>query len=65
MLVEGHERHHIPQRGARHGLVAGDPPLDDVSEWRKPARLDKTEQLLAGSLETLKRVQFDITAIRS
>jgi hypothetical protein len=48
-LVEGHERHHIPL-GARHGLVAGNPPLDGVSEWRKLARLDKTEELLAGNV---------------
>jgi hypothetical protein len=25
--VEGHKRHHIPL-GARHGLVAENPPLD-------------------------------------
>jgi hypothetical protein len=36
--------------GPRHRLVAGNPPLDDVGEWRKLARLDKTEELLAGNI---------------
>jgi hypothetical protein len=36
--------------GARHGLVAGNPPLDGVGEWRKLARLDKTEELLVGNV---------------
>jgi hypothetical protein len=36
--------------GAWHGLVAGNPPLDGVGEWRKLARLDKTEELLAGNI---------------
>jgi hypothetical protein len=48
--------------GARHGLIAGNRPLDDISEWRKMACLDKVEELLAGKLE---RVQFDIAAARS
>jgi hypothetical protein len=34
--------------GARHGLVAGELPLNGGSEWRKLARLDKTEELLVG-----------------
>jgi hypothetical protein len=33
--------------GAWHGLVGGDNPLDGISEGRKLARLDKTEELLA------------------
>jgi hypothetical protein len=36
--------------GARHGLVAGNSPLDGVGEWRKLARLDKTEELLVGDI---------------
>jgi hypothetical protein len=48
--MEGHERHHIPLGRARHELVAGNPPLDGVGEWRKLARLDKTEELLAGDI---------------
>jgi hypothetical protein len=48
--VEGHERHHIPLGRARHRLVAGNPPLDSVGEWRKLARLDKMEELLAGDV---------------
>jgi hypothetical protein len=36
--------------GAWHGLVAGNPPLDSVGEWRKLARLDKTEELPAGNI---------------
>jgi hypothetical protein len=47
--VEGHERHHVPL-GARHRLVAGNPPLDGIGEWRKLACLDKTEELLAGDI---------------
>jgi hypothetical protein len=34
--------------GARHRLVAGDLPLHGSGEWRKLARLDETEELLAG-----------------
>jgi hypothetical protein len=36
--------------GARHGLVAGDLPLDDGGEWGKLARLDETEKLLVGNV---------------
>jgi hypothetical protein len=36
--------------GAWHGLVDGDDPLNDVGEGRKPARLDQTEELLAGDV---------------
>jgi hypothetical protein len=36
--------------GARHGLIVGNPPLDGVGEWRKLARLDKTEELLVGNI---------------
>jgi hypothetical protein len=36
--------------GAWHGLVVGNPPLDSVGEWRKLARLDKMEELLAGNI---------------
>jgi hypothetical protein len=36
--------------GAWHGLVARNPPLDGVGEWRKLACLDKTEELLAGNI---------------
>jgi hypothetical protein len=32
--------------GARHGLVAGNLPLDGGSERRKLARLDETEELV-------------------
>jgi hypothetical protein len=45
-LVEDHERHHEPL-GARHGLVAGNLPLNSAGERRKLARLDETEELLA------------------
>jgi hypothetical protein len=51
-LVEGHEPHHIPRGRARHRLVGGDDPLDDVSEGRKLAHLDKTEELLVGNVGT-------------
>jgi hypothetical protein len=34
--------------GARHGLIAGNPPLHNGGERRKLARLDETEELLAG-----------------
>jgi hypothetical protein len=34
----------------RHGLISGDDPLDDVSEGRKLARLDQTEELLVGNI---------------
>jgi hypothetical protein len=34
----------------RHGLVAGDLPLNGGREWRKLARLNKTEELLAGNI---------------
>jgi hypothetical protein len=36
--------------GAWHELVGGDNPLDGVGEGRKLARLDKTEELLAGDI---------------
>jgi hypothetical protein len=36
--------------GAQHELVAGDLPLNDSGEWRKLARLDKMEELLAGNV---------------
>jgi hypothetical protein len=36
--------------GAWHGLVIGNPPLNSVGEWRKLARLDKMEELLAGNI---------------
>jgi hypothetical protein len=36
--------------GARHGLVTGDLPLHSGGEWRKLARLDETEKLLAGNV---------------
>jgi hypothetical protein len=34
----------------RHGLVAGSLPLHDSGERRKLARLDETQQLLAGHI---------------
>jgi hypothetical protein len=49
-LVEGHERHHEPFRGARHRLVPGDLPLNGGGERRKLSRLDKMEELLAGNI---------------
>jgi hypothetical protein len=36
--------------GARHRLVAGDLPLDGSGERKKLARLDETEELLAGNV---------------
>jgi hypothetical protein len=36
--------------GARHGLLAGNLPLDGGGERRKLARLDETEELLAGNV---------------
>jgi hypothetical protein len=36
--------------GGRHGLVSGDDRLDSVGEGRKLARLDETEELLAGDV---------------
>jgi hypothetical protein len=36
--------------GARHGLIAGNLPLASGGEWRKLARLDETEELLAGNI---------------
>jgi hypothetical protein len=36
--------------GARHRLVAGDPPLHGGGERRKLVRLDDTEELLAGHI---------------
>jgi hypothetical protein len=36
--------------GAQHGLVAEDLPLNGGGERRKLARLDKTEELLAGNV---------------
>jgi hypothetical protein len=48
--------------GAQHSLVAGNPPLDGVGEWRKLARLDRRRSC---SWETLERLQFDITVARS
>jgi hypothetical protein len=38
--------------GVRHGLVAGDLPLDGGGEWRKLSLLDKMEELLAGNVGT-------------
>jgi hypothetical protein len=34
----------------QHVLVAGNPPLNSVGEWRKLACLDKAEELLAGDI---------------
>jgi hypothetical protein len=48
--VEGHERHHEPLWGARHGLIAGNLPLHGDGERRKLDRLDETEELLAGNV---------------
>jgi hypothetical protein len=36
--------------GARHGLVAGNLPLDNGGEHRKLARLNETKELLAGNV---------------
>jgi hypothetical protein len=36
--------------GARHRLIAENPPPDGVGEWRKLDRLDKTEELPAGDI---------------
>jgi hypothetical protein len=36
--------------GARHGLVAGNPPLNGGGERRKLSRFDKVEELLAGNI---------------
>jgi hypothetical protein len=50
--MEGHERHpkSLRGKGARHGLVAGNLPLHNGCERRKLARLDETEELLAGNV---------------
>jgi hypothetical protein len=37
-----------PFGGARHGLIAGNPPLHGGGERRKLTRLDKTEEVLTG-----------------
>jgi hypothetical protein len=50
VLVEGHERDHEPLGRARHGLVAGHPPLHGGGERRKLVRLDETKQLLTGHI---------------
>jgi hypothetical protein len=39
-----------PLGGARHELIAGDLPLDGGGERGKLARLDETEELLAGNV---------------
>jgi hypothetical protein len=39
-------------RGAQHRLVARHPPLFDAGERQKLARLDETEELLAGHIGT-------------
>jgi hypothetical protein len=36
--------------GAWHGLVARNPPLDGIGEWRKGARLNKTGELFTGNI---------------
>jgi hypothetical protein len=36
--------------GERHGLITGDLPLDGSGERKKLARLDETEELLAGNV---------------
>jgi hypothetical protein len=36
--------------GARHGLIAENPPLDGDSERRKLSRFDKEEELLVGNI---------------
>jgi hypothetical protein len=47
-FMEGHEQHNEPLRGARHGLVTGNPPLHNGGEQRKLAHLNEMEELLAG-----------------
>jgi hypothetical protein len=49
-LVEGHERHHVSRRRVRHGRVSGNDLLDGISEGRKLARFDVTEELLVGDV---------------
>jgi hypothetical protein len=61
-LVESHERHHEPLRGARHGFITGNPPLHSGGEQRKLARLVERRSYLR---DTLERVQFDITATKA
>jgi hypothetical protein len=45
--------------GARHRLIARNPPPDGVGEWRKLDRLDKTEELLAGDIGARPIQQHD------
>jgi hypothetical protein len=49
-LVEGHERHHVPAGRAWHGLIDRDDPLDRLGKGRQLARLNETEELLAGDV---------------
>jgi hypothetical protein len=44
VLVEDHERHHVPAGRVWHGLVGG------YGEGRQLARLDETKELLTGNV---------------
>jgi hypothetical protein len=50
MLVEDHERHHVPAGRAWHGLISRDKPIDGLNEGRQLARLNKTKELLTGDV---------------
>jgi hypothetical protein len=47
VLVEDHERHHVPAGRAWHGLIGGDDSLDSLGEGRQLARLNETKEVLA------------------
>jgi hypothetical protein len=50
VLVEDHERHHVPTGWAWHGLIGGDDPLDGLGKERQLARLDEMKEFLAGDV---------------
>jgi hypothetical protein len=59
--VEGHERHDIPPRRARHRLLPEHLPLQGVCEWRGcPTSMRRCNI----ERDTLDRVQFDMAAVR-
>jgi hypothetical protein len=46
MIVEGHERYHVPPRRVRHRLLTGNLPLHGGGERRELSSLDKALQLV-------------------
>jgi hypothetical protein len=47
VLVEGHERDHVPPGRTRHRLLPGNLPIHGGGEWRELSGLGKVEQLVA------------------